>query len=188
MNQYLFRRIAKVVIVIVSLGFISCSQGHDSEAVRKTVADYCQFDFDGSRLSGKTWKELESLIGYEEEPGWDRAVVVRGFKVSRVKVTRNTATAHVEYAVVGQLEGAEEFRPLQSASAQEVAESNITAVDVQLKKVNGKWKIADFIPFPRVSVQKMIEHLESLYAEERDESRRPTIRKTIGEIKKYAKS
>lgn len=73
----------------------------------ETVKAFCDLDARGERLSSATWSKVLPYIGWSEEAGWDRVVVIEGYRVlPSERRSQTMATVTVEYQVLGVLSGA----------------------------------------------------------------------------------
>lgn len=115
-----------------------------------TVKAYCDLDASGARLTSSTWKKVLPYIGWSEEAGFDRAIVISGFIVSKVQKTNNReATVTVEYRVLGTVAG------------DYTAARNTESIRFKVSMTDRGWKIMepDFMP-PHVLAKTMVKHLE----------------------------
>jgi hypothetical protein len=154
------RRVISIAAIAVALALsmlTGCPSGERGTPVRNTLATaeetvraYCELDANGTRLTSATWSKMLPYIGWQEEAGWDRAVVISGFSVEKpATLPDQTALVTVEYQVLGIL-------------SQDYAPSRKTeTVRFQVKKTGAGWKIMDpdFLP-PHVRAEAIIRHLE----------------------------
>ena len=66
--------------LIIKLTLLLVSSVAFSEPLN-LVSQYVKLDYAGARLSSDTYRNVSSLTSWEEEPGWDSAVVVSSYKV-----------------------------------------------------------------------------------------------------------
>lgn len=151
-------------VLLVSAGFTAGLETARGERQRlrpkDVVKEYCRLDFEGARLSSETRSQVASLIAWEEERGWDQAVIVSKYRVTNVVVRGNHATARVEFKVLGRLEGDEPFVPGR----------RLEAVHFGLERAEDVWKIENPIIAPHVSVRSMIQHLRGWIEHEKEGS------------------
>jgi hypothetical protein len=134
-----------------------CKGGQEGKAPRnslataeETVNAYCDLDAGGTRLTSETWSKVLPFIAWTEEAGWDRTIVIEGFKIAKTQKQSETAsTITVEYQVLGIVSG-------------DYAQTRKTeTVPFTVKKTKDGWKITspDFMP-PHVLLKPMVKHLE----------------------------
>jgi hypothetical protein len=122
---------------------------------KEVVKAYCQLDLQGARLASSGFPELANLYAWEEEPGWDTAIIVKSFQVKSVKTNGNNATVVVEYVQLGNMAG--ETLTLKQGDDQ---------ISFKLKKSSGSWRIVAPVMAPHVSALAMQHHIEWLVNEE----------------------
>ena len=141
-------------MIMISIG---CTSSKDGKVPRntlvtpeETVTAYCDLDARGTRLTSETWSKVLPYIAWTEEAGWDRTIVIDGFKIAKSQKQSDTAsTITVEYQVLGVLSG------------DYAQKSKIETVPFTVKKTKDGWKITspDFMP-PHVLLKPMVKHLE----------------------------
>ena len=145
------------VILLTVLILIGCISGQEGKVPRnslatadETVKAYCDLDAGGTRLTSETWSKVLPFIAWTEEAGWDRTIVIEGFKIAKTQKQSETAsTITVEYQVLGIVSG-------------DYAQTRKTeTVPFTVKKTEDGWKITspDFMP-PHVLLKPMVKHLE----------------------------
>jgi hypothetical protein len=116
-----------------------------------TVKAYCELDANGARLTSTTWMKVLPYIGWSEEAGFDRAIVISGFAVSKAqKLSDREAAVTVEYQVVGTVAG------------DYTAARKTESIRFKVAKTDRGWKIMepDFMP-PHVLARTIVKHLEA---------------------------
>jgi hypothetical protein len=121
-----------------------------SDSPEKIVENYCQHDFEGSRLSGKTWREIANLITWQDEPGWDIITVISSFAIIDSKQGENEADVIVEYSPSMNIQPGEQYEIL----------TDPKRIDFHLQNVNGIWKISSPMIMPHVSEEVVLKRLE----------------------------
>ena len=84
---------------------------------------------------------MAPLITWEEEPGWDSAVVVSSYKVSPSKKQGEKTTVTVTFDVLGLLQ-ADDF----------IFGRKSKSIDFSLVRTHAEWKIAKPMILPHISV------------------------------------
>ncbi len=134
-----------------------CTSSQEGKTPRNTLATaeetvkaYCDLDAQGTRLTSETWSKVLPYIAWTEEAGWDRTIVISGYKIANTKKQSETAfTITVEYQVLGVVSG-------------DYAQTRKTEqVPFKVTKSKNGWKITepDFMP-PHVLLKPMVKHLE----------------------------
>lgn len=65
---------------------------------------YVQGDFEGERLEGAHWSRYKERVVWPVEPNWEKAEVIRGFRMQSGPTTQREATIEVTYDVLGHLD------------------------------------------------------------------------------------
>lgn len=120
------------------------------ETPEDTVKAYCELDANGARLTSTTWMKVLPYIGWTEEAGFDRAVVISGFTVGKAqKQGGKEAAVTVEYQVLGTVAG------------DYTAARKVENIRFKVSMTGRGWKIMepDFMP-PHVLARVMVKHLE----------------------------
>jgi hypothetical protein len=112
--------------------------GIAAETPSDVVRKFCQLDYEGARLSSVTYKKIIPLVAYPEEPGWDIVIGIRSYEIKKEQIQRNKA----EVIVVYDLERS--WPPGIRPNNREV---------IKLVKVDGVWRIEEYITYPRVSLE-----------------------------------
>ncbi len=171
-----------LTLAISLLGHLILSGETSSNETRsgpaEVVKKYCQLDFGGVRLSGATWRQVAPLIAWEDEPGWDTAVVVSGFHISSSRQIGDRATVAVIYQVQGIVAGEGPF----------VAKRKPETVEFQLSRVQNGWKIAKPVIPPHVSVPSISKSVRELIEAERgDSDRRRNLEAVVNQLQALRK-
>lgn len=66
----------------------------------QVVQTFCEKDAQGLRLSSKTSAEVRNLTVWEDEPGWDKVVKIKNFKITEEKYLGKHAQVKVLYELV----------------------------------------------------------------------------------------
>lgn len=121
-----------MLIALCLSAISSMAEESPSEVVRK----FCMLDYEGARLSTKTYSAILPLIAYPAEPGWDTVVGIRGYALKNEMINGDVAEVVVEYEIdqiwpEGDLPNRQET--------------------FKLVKYGDAWKIQEYIIYPRVS-------------------------------------
>lgn len=152
------RTVAAGMVLIACLALqAGCTKGGREKVLKNplpsaeaTVKEFCAIDGDAARLASRTWSKVQPYIAWTEEAGWDRTVVIRGFRIEKSENRSETvALVTVVYDVAGNL--SQDYMP---AGKQET-------VVFTVQRTDDGWKIKDpdFMP-PHVLMQPLIRHLE----------------------------
>ena len=101
------------------------------------VQEYCQKDFDGVRLSSKTWQQVLPLITWEHEQGWDVVTGISEFKITSEDISGDSAKVQVQFLN-------------KSGSLDE-------SIIIHLRNKSGQWKIVSPMYQPHVSQDLLCE-------------------------------
>ena len=122
MNKILF-----LPLLLLCFASASLAGGSPSEIVQK----YCQKDYEGVRLSSRTWQEIAPLIAWQHEQGWDAVTGISEYKIVSEEIDGDRAIVRVQFEN-------------QSGSLNE-------NIDVTLNHESGEWKMAPPAYQPHVS-------------------------------------
>jgi len=120
------------------------------------VRTFCKLDADGSRLSSGARRNIDPLLDWGEEGGYDEFIVIRDFKVNKAIIHNSTATVTVEYHVLGSTDSFQFSK----------ASDHRSLINFSLLKQNSSWKIRQPLIAPHVYWNQAITHLESLQEDE----------------------
>jgi hypothetical protein len=147
---------AVILIVALTLGW-GCKNVQEEKVSRNTLSTaedtvmaYCDLDARGNRLTSETWSRVLPFIAWTEEAGWDRTIVISGYKIAKIQTQSDTAsTIMVEYQVLGIVSG--DYAQIRKTEN----------IPFTVKKTKDGWKITspDFMP-PHVLLKSMVKHLE----------------------------
>ena len=167
---------------LFGLSQINNAQGEqlspDAAAVRAVVQKYCEADLRGANLSTDNYKKsgMDSFIvpGEHEPYGWDTVTVITKYKITNVEVLSGKASVKVQYDSLGEL-AADNFK----------ADKQAETYTFKLIKKNEAWKLIDpYNLMPHIAIDTAINHLQSLYNEQKDAQRKlPEIIKKLRELK-----
>lgn len=154
-------------LIVVLAGFImtsiaNCETATTVAPVSDVVAAYCYFDADGFRISTANYEKIRNLMAWDEdqdEPGWDCFKVIAGYKINDEAIHKKKASVKVQYEIVGTICGRELTQ-----------EKYIDSVEFQLVQIDEKWKIKEYVPYPRISVNTAIAFFEKWLERSRPES------------------
>jgi hypothetical protein len=124
-----------VAIIAVSL-LLHISFAIAADTPSEVVRKFCQLDYQGARLSSDGFIKIQPLIAYPEEPAWDLAIGIKGYKITNENIDGKKAEVVVEYEI------------------DQIVPSDLGILDtevVELIQSNGVWKIERYVDYPRVS-------------------------------------
>ena len=141
------------------------------------VIEYCQLDFEGARLSGKTW---------ESGAGWDAIAVVSGFKVKTLTTNGNRSEVEITYDILGGIYN-EVWHSIEDnqGSAYRIGRTEV----FKLERFGNAWMIWNPDVIPHVSLTVAIDYIEqrAKSAKERGQPR-IQLENTAAELQKLAAS
>ena len=144
-----------ILLLVLPLAVLPACKGAGQQkntlaTPEETVKAYCDLDAKGVRLTSTTWKQVLPYIDWSEEAGYDRAVVIGGFRIANVnKRSDSSSSVQVEYQVLGTVTTG--YAPLRKTE-------NVTFI---VNKGDLGWKISspDTLP-PHVGQDAMVAHLK----------------------------
>jgi hypothetical protein len=126
----------------------------------ESVREYCKLDYEGARLQMSGYDQIGKLTDWDVEPGWDSAVVTKGFKIKSSLINGNDASVSVEYTKYGNLDGSEFL-----------GDQSTETITFRLRKVSDTWKLTSPKFPPHVSPSALVEHIGGLITTEGQKSR-----------------
>lgn len=166
MNKFLL--IGSVLFTLI-LSLVACERttswrskprvySNSLKTPEEVVKVFCDMDAAGKRLSSSTWSEMLPYINWREEAMESVAVVISGFKLSRIERTDNVANIVVEYNVIGKY-WPEKLEPKVSTEK----------VSFAVIKTDVGWKInSPDTMVPHVLPNFLVSHLEKVLKREHD--------------------
>ena len=160
-----------VVLVALSIPVRGQTKGNGSTPGERSpasvVREYCRLDLEGARLSSNNpdSEKYFALVAWPDEPGWDGAIVIRNFAVTRSSSGQALAEVTVKYSVLGTLSGA-------AVTASPRHEESVTFT---LKRSGSTWKIERPLISPHISVNAAIATLRGVLNGEKDPERRKRL-------------
>lgn len=125
--------------------------GNNITQPQSIAAEYCRLDFQGARLSSRTYAEINRLVSWEEEPGWDSVFITDKYEITGYAVYGDEAEVTVEYTLKGSISG-------QDFTAYEKTETVI----FRLGLTGGVWKITEPLIPPHCSAGVLLAHYTKL--------------------------
>jgi hypothetical protein len=127
--------ICLIIVPSVSTLAYSEKQAHDVARV------FCKLDFEGVRLSSRTWNKILPYVAWEEEPGWDIALAIKRYAIGKVVVEGQRAVVTVRYDIERSCPHSFELTQLRE----------FETAELELVRKNGSWVINSKVLYPRVS-------------------------------------
>jgi len=162
MNPYILKKLFYLMVgLTITISVMRDSFGGGLEtsfqlSPKNVVERFCELDAKGLRLSSDTRREIDKLLAWGEEEGYDEMVVIKAFKVNKEEIRKSSATVSVEYHLLG-LTDSFEFTGVSD---------KIRVVNFRLERKDGLWKIKDPIIAPHVNWRNAINHLRLLQRDE----------------------
>jgi hypothetical protein len=136
---------------------------------------YVQGDFAGQRLEAANWVTYKERVIWPVEPNWEKADVIRGFRMQSGPTTRREATIEVTYDVLGELN-------LHTFTYKPAPERQV--VPYLMVPRQDRYRIGTPMVRPHVGVEAAIAHLERMRAQYKHHE--PNIQKAIAALKAEA--
>lgn len=153
-----------LIPLLASAGCATVRLTPEEQAALQVLQRYLELDRGGARLDSARYHLIAELDTWEDEPGWDQAVVVTGWAIGRPQVSGDTLSVRVRYDVEGLLELDRFTRMAEAADAATVLNENAEATFV-LTLREGKWRIESPLLPPHIGFPTAIRQAESLQAE-----------------------
>jgi len=151
-------RIVAFLIIIAVPAPLFCQEKDPLDVVET----FCREDFNGARLSGRTSRIMDALVGWELiGPGGDSFTIVDGYQVSIVESTPDTVKVRVEYEVLG-TQNATKYSPFMTTWYDSIYHERIKTPVLTLVVRFGAWHIIDPQLDPRVSPEAALEFIKEL--------------------------
>jgi hypothetical protein len=174
-------RVISTFIILISVFIsVSCSQSNQTElpATFKSAAydggmpipeavvkAFCDLDAKGKRISRSMLEQdkmfYQSLIQWSEEPVWNGAVIISGYRLGAIKKSQDSAEIAVNYHVQGHY----------SPDVIDIFEKR-EKITYQLVRTETGWKITAPINEPHVFPKTLVVKLEKNARSENDSSRK----------------
>jgi hypothetical protein len=161
MTKTVINKIACFVSFVLLI--IGCSNVviADEKSPEEIVKRYYMADFNGVRLHAGQDENIQQLIAWKHEPGWDYAFIVDKISIHNVKqLSADEVIIEVRYHIIGIWQGEDFFE----FDFNEV-------IDFVLMREGEKWKIIEPIFPPHISPSAAIKHLENLILTEGAENK-----------------
>ncbi len=141
-----------VILLVVASGVVWAAE---CDTPVKTAKLFLQYDQEGARLSSDESARIDDLeTDNLYEPGWDISTLTTGYEIKSIKEKGSEATVSVLFRSAWETE--EDFEK-EKVKDQEA--------ELQLRKVDGCWKIAPPVYNPHVSVAVLLKHFRNLETE-----------------------
>lgn len=150
---------------------------------KDTVASYCTLDFNGARIGGhqKQYEQIRVLNSWQEEPGWDRLVIISSFLIGPTQQKDSLAKVVVGYTVVGRRDS---FFPVDYVYEYEEVTFNLSLVDMVwiIDRIENKDIKTGFL-IPHISLQALIENIKVNLLHEKDDSQKTSLISDLAKAK-----
>ena len=136
------RWIVRVVAVMLVLFVPEAGFAETPQTPQAIVEKYCSLDAQGGNFSSSNpnFRAIGELLINEDEAAYDSSVVIRSYRIRRLKISLDSADVEVLYADLGMVSGGELKKKRRSE-----------LVIFHLTKVGSDWKIDGLRIFPHVS-------------------------------------
>lgn len=134
-------KMKRLLFLFAAFTLFSATLCFAGESPKEVVAQFCELDFKGHRLSSATYDPIEMLIMYPAEPGWDTVLGVHSYLIQGETIEGNTATVVVDYEI---------DRSWPDAIKDT---SNYQVETFSLQHDKGSWKLTKYSMLPRVSAE-----------------------------------
>jgi hypothetical protein len=161
-----------IIVVLAAFG-TTCSL---REMPPQTVVEkYCLLDAQGANFSESNPRDkaIFGLLINEDEAGYDESVIVKNYRISKLKTDGKKAEVDVIYTVLGTMSS--ELKPKKNP--------HMETVTFHLTFIENSWKIDGLRMLPHISRSWMIDYLhQNLRKDKQAKMGDPQLRATITEI------
>ena len=151
-----------LILLVVSLCVVAIADGQASTP-QAVLNNFLKLDFDGARLDSDGFKKVFPLTDWQDAPGYDSSVIVRGYKVGVPSVRGGKAKIEVTYDVVGFIGGNTMWEAYNEKTPTETFKDQVR-VPYELVTKNGGWKVHGPDVGPHISVDVALKNEEALLA------------------------
>lgn len=144
--------IATVVTVSVVFPASACDISYPATP-QAVVAAFCQAYAQGNGLSSSSVSNVLKYTTWADTPGWDSAVVIRGYRIDSFKINGTVTEVTVIFDKVGILESGESHLLLTIVDKSEVKTFRVV-------KAGRQWKISKPLLPPHIEIDTAIRLLE----------------------------
>jgi hypothetical protein len=159
------------------ISFVATASGQTSTP-QGVLDKFLKLDFDGARLDSNGMKRVFPLTDWKDMPGYDSAIIVRGYTAGAPQVRGGETKIVVTYDVVGMIAGNTMWEPYAGNLSSESFKDQVK-ISYELISKKGSWKIHGPDEVPHISIDVALKNEEELLA---DKSRDPDEHKAYQQI------
>lgn len=165
----------RIALALLVVSGAVVGQSHAVTDIRKdpavVVKAYFSLDMKGARLESASWEALKPYVNWNEEQGWEHAVVIESYEV-----VEDTAT----WEVLGQMEVIIPVRfqvlgVMYWETAAFVPEAKTEEFRIRVKAVEGRWRIIEPRLAPHIGRKRLINFVRRAILQEPDANRQAKL-------------
>ena len=165
--------------------FVTTASGQ--AATPQGVLDrFLKLDFLGARLDSDGFKKILPLTDWDDAPGYDSSIIVRGYKAGQPEIRGGEAKIVVTYDVVGMIAGNTMWEAYAANPSSESFKDQVK-ISYQLILKNGKWKVHGPNELPHISLDLALKNEEALLADKsRDADEHKAYQQIVDALRKLS--
>jgi hypothetical protein len=176
---------ARLLTFGLFLLLVKTASGQASEP-QSLVDRFLKLDFLGARLDSDGFKKILPLTDWDDAPGYDSSIIVRGYKAAEAEIRGDKATVVVTYDVVGMIAGNTMWEAYAANPSSETFKNQVK-ISYELILKNGKWKIHGPNELPHISIHLALKNEEALLADKsRDADEHKAYQQIVDALRKLA--
>ncbi len=164
-----------VAVLVLAQPLARAGVGQETSArmdAQSVVKRYCQFDAAGKGLSSEGWVAyIQPLTVWQDGPGWDTSVVIKGYDVGTAKLSTSGARVPVTYELIGELSDSDNGPRLREQRGRKTVTFKLIR-----SKARGQWTITEPQDSPHISIDTAKEVVRTGWGEGHQQERRALIR------------
>lgn len=179
-------RVATRLLTFVLFVFVVANANGQAPTPQVVLDRFLKLDFDGARLDSNGMKQVFPLTDWKDMPGYDSAIIVRGYKAEPPQIRSGEATIVVTYDVVGLIAGNTMWEPYAANPSSESFKDQVK-ISYQLILKKGSWKIHGPDEVPHISIQVALKNEEELLADKsRDADEHKAYQQIVDALRKLS--
>jgi hypothetical protein len=176
---------ARLLTFGLFLLFVTTAGGQAS-APQGVLDRFLKLDFLGARLDSDGFKKVLPLTDWNDAPGYDSSIIVRGYKAAEAEARGDKATIVVTYDVVGMIAGNTMWEAYAANPSSDSFKDQVK-ISYELILKNGKWKVHGPNELPHISLDLALKNEEALLADKsRDADEHKAYQQIVDALRKLS--
>jgi hypothetical protein len=166
--------------------FVVATASGQASTPQLVLDKFVKLDFEGARLDSDGFKKVFPLTDWKDAPGYDSAIIVRGYKAGPPQVQGGKAKIVVTYDVLGMIAGNTMWEPYAGNPSSESFKDQVK-ISYELILKNGNWKVHAPNELPHISIDVALKNEEQLLADKsRDADEHKAYQQIVDALRKLA--